>query len=77
MAKRTMFRLDAQAVADLAAIREEHKCATDAEAIRLALRIAREMSWLWEGWPESVRALADTPRTCPTPPADPSTSTEH
>jgi uncharacterized membrane protein len=60
MAKRTMFRLDAQAVADLAAIREAHRCATDAEAIRLALRLAR--------------AQSDTPRTRPAPPSDPSTS---
>jgi hypothetical protein len=62
MAKRTMFRLDAQAVADLAAIREAHRCATDAEAIRLALRLAR--------------AAPDTPRIRPTPPASPATSIE-
>jgi hypothetical protein len=89
MAKRTMFRLDAQAVADLATIRKVYKCATDAEAIRLALRIAKIeldcrlnnpelLSRLAELYPDPLkRATADKPRTHPTPPASPSTSTEH
>jgi hypothetical protein len=59
-ARRFVILLTADDVEALAFIRQLYKCPTDAEAVRIALSLAR--------------AQSDTPRNRPAPPSGPATS---